>query len=578
MRLRASLSHSFPDAIFKVMFLEIELCLTLVGVAIAFIHPHIAERGFARLEGQMGILARRRFLSICLVGLLSLGLRLALLPVLPIPQPGVQDEFSHLLLADTLVHGRLANPTHPMWVHFETFHENWRPTYTSMYFPGQALFLALGQVIFGHPFWGVWLSAGLMCAAICWALQEWISPEWALLGGFLVVLRIGTLSYWANGYWGGAVPATGGALVLGALPRIRRENSLQNAALFGLGTALLLTTRPYESIFFLLPFAVVVAGWLLRAEIGTVASRIIKTFTPITAILAIAAAGLGYYFWRVTGSPWTTPYSINIHNYGLLYFPWDKVRDITYHHAIFREFYRDGAVLGMYGFARQHPLELLLAKVATIWLFFFGPSLTVPLIAAFGIRGFTRLSWRTKFLVACSLTTFISLALIIHVGHPHYLAALTAVFYSMLLLSMRSFWVWQWQGRPTGKSLVRIVPVICVLMFLARAAAPLMHFPVQPSNIRTWCSVDHQNLRRAAVLKKLECTPGNHLVIVRYKPDHDFITDDWVFNDADIDDSRVIWARDMGVQNAELIQYFTGRTVWLLEPDYNPPRLTNYAE
>src|ERR1051326_25975 len=193
MRLRASLSHSFPDAIFKVMFLEIELCLTLVGVAIAFIHPHIAERGFARLEGQMGILARRRFLSICLVGLLSLGLRLALLPVLPIPQPGVQDEFSHLLLADTLVHGRLANPTHPMWVHFETFHENWRPTYTSMYFPGQALFLAMWQVIFGHPFWGVWLSAGLMCAAICWALQEWISPEWALLGGFLVVLRIGTL-------------------------------------------------------------------------------------------------------------------------------------------------------------------------------------------------------------------------------------------------------------------------------------------------------------------------------------------------------------------------------------------------
>jgi hypothetical protein len=563
------------------MFLAIEFCLTSIFVALAFFCPGLANSWLSRLERQFAIFSEKRVVAVISVGILALGIRLALLPIVPVPEPGIHDEYSHLLLADTLAHGRLSNPTHPMWAHFETFHVNWHPTYASMYFPGHALFLALGQVVFGHPFWGVWLSVGLMCGAICWALQRWLPPSWALLGGILAVIRLGTFSYWANGYWGGAVPALGGALVLGSFPRIKHDQRVRNALLFGLGTTLLLSTRPYESLFFLLPISVALVVWILRAKHVSSRSSFVLTrvIIPAGLFVLLSTGALGYYFWRVTGSPWITPYKINMATYGLVYFPWDKIAPISYRFTALQDFYRGGAVLGMYHFARQHPIELLLAKASTIWLFYFGPILSLPLIARIATGDNSRpLSREAKFLVLTCVTTFLALALIVHVGHPHYLAPLTTVFYALVLMSMRSLRGWKWRNGASGMFLVRAVPVICVLMFLARTAASFTQASIRYSGIRTWCSEDRENLARARIMEKLRNLPGNHLVIVRYAADHDFILNEWVFNNADIDGSRVIWARDMGAQNAELLQYFNQRRAWLLEPDYNPPRLSLYAQ
>jgi len=50
-----------------------------------------------------------------------------------------------------------------------------------------------------------------------------------------------------------------------------------------------------------------------------------------------------------------------------------------------------------------------------------------------------------------------------------------------------------------------------------------------------------------------------------------------VYNPADIDGAKVLWARDMGPsQNKELIDYFRDRTVWLVEADDTPATVSPY--
>ena len=190
-------------------------------------------------------LSGRTALCMALLAALPVVLRLALLPHHPVPIPQVADDFSYLLLGDTLTHFRLANPTHPLHRFFEAVFVIQTPAYGSIYPIGQGLVLAFGQLIFGQPWAGVALSVGALCALCYWALRGWIGPNWALLGGLLAVIELGPLSPWMNTYWGGAVSGIAGCLVFGSLPRLKSvAREPETPSCLGTGLGLQLLTRP----------------------------------------------------------------------------------------------------------------------------------------------------------------------------------------------------------------------------------------------------------------------------------------------------------------------------------------------
>ena len=85
-----------------------------------------------------------------------------------------------------------------------------------------------------------------------------------------------------------------------------------------------------------------------------------------------------------------------------------------------------------------------------------------------------------------------------------------------------------------------------------------------------------RGVQRARLLAQLSSVPGPQLVLVHDGPNYDTLFD-WVYNAADIDHSKVIWARDMGPeQNKELIQFYRHRRLWLLETGEIPPKLSRY--
>ena len=569
--------------------LAIELCLACIAIAAAYTVPDFARQHLPGVEHLLAPLVKRPRLAVIVIGLSALAARAAVLPVLPIPEPTIHDEFSYLLAADTFAHGRLTNPTHPMWMHFETFHVNQNPTYASMYYPVQGLLLAFGQTVFGHPFFGVWLSVGFMCAAICWMLQGWVPRKWALLGGFLAVIRLGIFSYWANSYYGGTMAAIGGALVLGALPRIRRRRRVRDAVLMAAGFAIVANTRPFEGLFFGVAVAVALFAWMFGSKRPPARIVTRRVLIPAGLLFALAISGTGYYFWRVTGSPFRIPYQVNMETHGLLYFPWQQLPpQPAYHHAVMRDFYLGPHNYGQYEFARSHPFEKFLLMLLLLWLFFLGPLLTLPLccIPVLPPMSGKRISRKTRFFLLVLMVSAAGLILPIYVPFPHFAAPLTGMIYALVMQGMRHAFVWgkwgRWgrKGRASGQTIVLAVPVIGFVLLAARLAIPAFGHQVNPASpqfefISTWGSPRWINTARAGALERLKQHPGQHLVIVRYKPGHDIMFNEWVYNEADIDNAKVVWAREMSpAENQKLIRYFHDRKTWLAEPDEDPPRLS----
>jgi len=545
---------------------EISAAFTLLFGAAALLFPGAADNFFRRIELSLSRFAERKHLAVIVLFLSVIVLRLLALPLLHVPVPGIHDEFSYLLMADTFAHGRLANAPHPMWISFETFHVNWFPKYASMYPPAQGFVLALGQIV-GHPWIGVLLSDAAMCAAILWMLQGWLPARWAFLGGVLAALKLGIASYWMNSYWGGAAAAIGAALVLGALPRIAKRARIGDVVFLGFGIAILANSRPYEGFLFCIPAAVWFVWWLvgkskppmpLRVRIGQV-------LLPLAAMLLLTAAFMGYYNWRLTGNALLLPHVLNTHTYhttGL--FLWDhKKAETHYANQQFEEFY-NGWERNNYNNTWPDVVRVSEEKLVRYGLTYFwvGEFLALPAIPFLFRKRKTRLLLITFLLVTAGVFAVIW-------SNAHYAAPLTCVVFALAVQAIRYMRNMRIGARSTGVAFARAIVLVLILdtgISVARGICDPLLWP---------CEGDPS---RVAIADKLAHTPGKHLIMVRYEKDNHNIHDEWVYNGAEIDNAKVLWAREVDAeQNAKLVAYFKDRKIWLVTPDSDNTYLEPYT-
>lgn len=513
-------------------------------------------------------LANHRRISILLCGSLPVIFRLALLPWIPIPDPSIHDEFSHLLLADTLAHGRLANPVHPMWRHFETIHVIQQPTYSSMYPPAQDSFLALGEVLFHQPWAGVVISVAVMCAAICWMMQGWLPPAWALYGTLLVILKIGVQGFWMNSYIGGSVPAIAGALLVGSLPRLKaKERNVWPAALFGLALAFLMNTRPFEggvlaaaALVYLAPKSLAIAPWWREA----------KSLVPAALVLACGVLFTGYYNWRVTGSPLRVGYQVNRDTYGwpenLAFLP---AKQPVIHHKVLQDMYLKEVNHRRIYDKPEKLIDNLVTRLFDNWTFLIGPLLTVPLLLTVQIVR----DPGTRPLV-CFVALIAGLNLFQMVLYPFHLGPVVPALFAIVTAGSRLIWI-QLSRLSLGRGgmFMAVLAGGLVLIGTMKQEARALALPLAYWEI----AAEPHREARAAIQDWLARRQGKQLVIVSYQPWHN-PDQEWVYNGADIDGSKVVWARSMGPdEDAKLAAYFAGREIWRLDADSGVPRVIPYV-
>lgn len=521
----------------------------------------------------------RRFASktawcMLFIAILPVVMRLAVLAQHPIPTPDIYDEFGHLLVADTLRHFRLANPPHPLSQFFETLFVLQEPTYSSIYPIGQGLVLALGWTLFGHPWASVVISVAAFCSLCYWMLRAWTTPGWALLGGVLAVIEFGPLNQWMNSYWGGAVPGAAGCLVFGALPRVRESRRLRDGAWLGLGLALHLLTRQYESIFLFLSVMLFFLPDLRRFD------AVRRLARPAAVTLLIVASSIGITLLqnkRVTGNWTMLPEALSQYQYGVpagLTFQPDPVP----HHSLTPQQALDYKM--QLAFRGPHKETLgsfflrLEYRVRYYRFFILAPLYLVLPIYFVTIREY-RFLWVVVTIVAFALGVNFFPAF-----QFHYVAAVSCLFILMCVVGLDHLSRFCIRGWPAGQEAALLLILLCVGPFLFWYTLHIcenQEFSLAARQYETWDMLNHRNPeRRIAINQQLAQLPGKLLVFVRYWPQHIF-QEEWVFNGAEIDTSRIVWARDLGeAEHEKLRQYYPDRAVWLLEPDARPPRLNPY--
>ncbi len=530
-----------------------ELGVAAIAASAAHLVPWQALVG--KVEERSSRLASKARACFFGLALLSVGVRLATLPLKPVPQPLFHDEFSYMLGADTFAHGRLTNPAPTIPIAFESIHLNVTPTYQSMYLPGTALVLSVGSLL-GSSWIAVLLLTALLPATIYWMAAGWLPRGYALLAGVVTIVITSNLNWWFDNYFCIALTSLGTSLVLGSIPRIAGSKKALLAFLLGLGLSCLILSRPYEGFCVTLP-CVAVLLWKLR---DSGARTLTGLLAAASSLPAVSITWLLYYNWRGTGNPLLFPYMLNLARYHITSpFLFSRRHVLpSYDLDILRRFYIFAEV-SQYDYSHSHPFLFLAKKISAYYiavLFGFGTPLCFGVAAL--IRARRKGLWASPLFGLCGLA--INILLMAWAPFPQYIAPAFPLL--MLLVALGALQLRKMPfGRITGVHLTRG-------FVLAQLMLALSLFGFRVSDARDFPEPQYVSKDRSRVLHGVLNHPGKQLCLVRYTPLHES-WQEWVFNGADLYNERVMWARSLDAEtDRAVIAAYPDRTVWLVKPDF----------
>jgi hypothetical protein len=318
---------------------------------------------------------------------------------------------------------------------------------------------------------------------------------------------------------------------------------------FGLGLAILGLTRPYEGLIASVPAVLLLGGWLVSRHRPNWSAWVFQIVLPLMLVLVGAIGFLAYANYRATGDPRQLPYQLHESTYSIApLFTFCPLKPTPeFRHAVMREF---ATVWYFKLYASHHPWRQFCAraweKCELMYWFFLPAVLGLPLL-------FLLLLLRDRWLWFALITSALALlgSFLVPAYHPHYSAPIVGLVFFLVAAGLRKLHAFggRWP-------VLRFATPVLLIVFVSSGFHTLrQHMDGMKLN---------PLLNKPVLEDRLCALGGKHLVMVRYGESHS-VHNDWVYNRADIDASQVVWARDMGWEkNMELLDYFHGRSAWLL--------------
>jgi len=485
------------------------------------------------------------------------------------PVPSVHDDFGHLLIAETLLHGRLSNPTPPSAESLQTFHEVVYPRYAAKFPIGTGATIALGKIIFGTYCAGMWISAAFACSAITWMLMAHFQRNHALLFGMLAALHPYWQTGWSQDFTNGWLAVGSMSLIVGGLLRIRRRlvrgdtvdaTAWRSATTIAVGIVIGIFSRPYETVVVTSILALPLLWKIIHYRWYRVPEWWLNA-APGICVLLLGFGFQGVINRSVTGEWFQLPYRLHEEQYGVApVFVWQSPNEPSLGHRFLEQkkfhlgwsmdAYRSGQNVSGYTTLLSNRSNYLVQH----WGWFIACSPMAILL----------LTRERKAFIGYLLAGVLGLYLINFVPWiaTYYVASLLPIAILMAALVLRRVLAFTASRTSSDISRHRIrqlligTMVACQICWLIRATTALSANPSLIDN--QWA------FQRMQLAKELENTDGNDLIIVRYHPDHN-TQHEWVFNSYDPPRSKIVWARWAEDLNHQLILDYPNRNIWVLD-------------